>query len=74
MAAPEPVKEKLRQAIERLRDDMDRVEFWAEALDRLSHPIPDYEAGDHLARHLLSSHRRHDDDAKNERRKPRREH
>ena len=59
MAAPEPVKEKLRQAIDRLRDDIDRVEFWADALDRLSQPIPEYQADDHLARHLLSSHRRH---------------
>ena len=60
MAAPEPIKEKLRQAIEQLRDDIDRVEFWADALDRLSQPIPEYQAGDQLARHLLSSHPRHE--------------
>jgi hypothetical protein len=73
MAAPEPVKEKLRQAIEHLRDDIDRVEFWADALDRLSHPIPEYDAGDNLSRHLLSSHRR-SDQAQGERRKQQREH
>ncbi len=35
MSAAEPAKEKLRQAIESLRSDIDRVEFWADALERL---------------------------------------
>ena len=29
MSAVEPGREKLREAIERLRNDIDRVEFWA---------------------------------------------
>ena len=40
----EPAREKLRQAIDSLRTDIDRVEFWADALDRLSQPIPEYPA------------------------------
>ena len=54
----EPAKERLRQAIESLRTDIDRVEFWADALDRLAQPIPEYQATDHLSKHLLPSQRR----------------
>ena len=54
----EPAREKLRQAIDSLRTDIDRVEFWADALDRLSQPIPDYPATDRLSQHLLPSQRR----------------
>jgi hypothetical protein len=53
MTATEPAKQKLREAIDRLRDNIDRVEFWADALDRLAQPIPEYEATDDLTRHLL---------------------
>jgi|KBSMisStaDraftv2_1062788.scaffolds.fasta_scaffold2209096_1 hypothetical protein len=49
----EPIKANLRKALERLRDDIDRVEFWANALEGLTHPVPDYQASDRLARHLL---------------------
>ena len=58
MSAVEPAKEKLRQAIESLRTDLDRVEFWADALDRLTQPVPEYQATDHLSRYLLSPERR----------------
>jgi hypothetical protein len=51
-------KERLRQAIDNLRTDIDRVEFWADALDRLSQPIPDYPASDRLSQHLLPTDRR----------------
>ena len=54
----EPAKERLRQALESLRRDIDRVEFWADALDRLSQPIPEYPATDRLSQHLLPSQRR----------------
>jgi hypothetical protein len=53
-----PAKERLRQAIESLRTDIDRVEFWADALDRLAQPIPEYQASDRLSQHLLPSERR----------------
>ena len=57
MSAAEPAKEKLRQAIERLRADIDQVEFWADALDGLVQPIPDYQATERLSQHLLPSQR-----------------
>jgi hypothetical protein len=53
MTANEPAKERLRQAIESLRTDIDRVEFWADALDGLAKPIPEYQATDRLSQHLL---------------------
>ena len=57
MSAAEPAKEKLRQAIESLRADIDRVEFWADALDGLVQPIPEYQATDRLSQHLLPPQR-----------------
>ena len=53
MSAAKPAQERLRQAIERLRTDIDQVEFWADALDGLVQPIPDYQATDRLSQHLL---------------------
>ncbi len=58
MSAATPARERLRQAIDALRTDIDRVEFWADALDRLAQPVPEYELTDHLSRHLLPSNRR----------------
>ena len=58
MSAAAPAKEKLHEAIERLRDDIDRVEFWADALDRLTQPIPEYQATDDLTRLLLPTGKR----------------
>jgi hypothetical protein len=55
MSAAEPARERLQDAIERLRNDIDRVEFWADALDRMSQPIPEYQSNDRLSRHLLPS-------------------
>jgi len=47
---PEPAADaivrNLIEALERLRDDLDRMELWAAALDRFHHPIPDYHPGD----------------------------
>jgi hypothetical protein len=57
MSAAEPAKERLRQAIESLRTDIDRVEFWADAMDGLAQPIPEYQATDQLSRHLLPGQR-----------------
>jgi hypothetical protein len=52
----EPAKKKLREAIDRLRSDIDRVEFWADAMEGLTRPIPEYQATDRLSRHLLPAH------------------
>ena len=40
---------------------IDRVEFWADALDRLTQPVPEYQATDRLSQHLLppTAPRRH---------------
>jgi hypothetical protein len=53
MSATELAKQRLRQAIENLRADIDRVEFWADALDGLAEPVPEYPATDRLSKHLL---------------------
>jgi hypothetical protein len=58
MSATEPAKEHLRRAIESLRRNIERVEFWADALEGLTQPVPDYQATDHLSAHLLSAQRR----------------
>ena len=63
MSEADPAKERLREAIVRLRTDIDRVEFWADALDRLAQPIPEYQATDRLSQHLLPSQRRLTDEA-----------
>ena len=57
MPGAEPAKENLRKAIESLRRDIERVEFWADALEGLTQPVPDYEASDRLSRHLLPTSR-----------------
>ncbi len=47
MGALEPAKNRtrrqLREAIEHLRSDIDRVEFWAEVLETLQQPVPGYD-------------------------------
>jgi hypothetical protein len=58
MSIAGPAREKLQEAIDGLRADIDRVEFWADALDRLAQPVPEYQANDRLSRHLLPSNRR----------------
>lgn len=35
----------LIDALERLREDIDRVELWAAALGHFQHPVPDYQPG-----------------------------
>jgi hypothetical protein len=52
---PEPAADaivrNLIEALERLRQDLDRMELWAAALERFQRPIPDYRPGD---QHLLN--------------------
>ena len=49
MPAVEPARERiarrLQDAVERLRHDMDEVEFWTEVLGALTRPAPDYSDG-----------------------------
>jgi len=40
----ERIARKLEDAIDRLNDDFDRVEFWAAALNAFLQPVPPYEA------------------------------
>jgi hypothetical protein len=57
MAAVEPAREKvarrLQDAVDRLRRDMDEVEFWTEVLGCLTQPAPDYESTNVLNRFAL---------------------
>jgi hypothetical protein len=52
---PEPAEDlivrNLIEALERLHEDLDRMELWTAALGCLQQPIPDYRPGD---QHLLS--------------------
>jgi hypothetical protein len=52
MSDDEPARERiarrLHDAVERLRQDMDQVEFWTEVLSSLSRPVPDYNGGTSL--------------------------
>jgi hypothetical protein len=51
---PEPAEDmivrNLVQAIERLHEDLDRLELWTAALGCFHQPVPDYQPGD---QHLL---------------------
>jgi hypothetical protein len=46
MAVVEPAREKvaqmLHEAVARLHEDIERVEFWTEVLGCLTRPVPDY--------------------------------
>jgi hypothetical protein len=46
MAAVEPARERvarmLHDAVTRLHEDIERVEFWTEVLGCLTRPVPDY--------------------------------
>ena len=42
--ARDMIARELHQAVERLHQDIARVEFWADALGGFAKPIPDYEA------------------------------
>jgi hypothetical protein len=52
MSAVEPARERiarrLQDAVDRLRRDMDEVEFWTEVLGCLTRPTPDYNEGTSL--------------------------
>lgn len=43
--AEDVIVHNLIDALERLRDDLDKVELWAAALGHFQHAVPDYEPG-----------------------------
>jgi hypothetical protein len=48
--AEDTIVRNLVEALERLQQDLDRVELWTSALGYFHRPVPDYRPGD---RHLL---------------------
>ena len=42
-AGGDKISERLQESLARLREDIDRVELWAGALEGFSQPIPDYD-------------------------------
>jgi len=43
--AEDLIVHNLIDALDRLRDDLNKVELWAAALGHFQHAVPDYEAG-----------------------------
>jgi hypothetical protein len=43
--AKEAIARHLFEAIERVRQDVAKVEFWADAVNGFSRPVPDYNPG-----------------------------
>jgi hypothetical protein len=43
--AEDLIVHNLIDALDRLRDDLDKVELWAAALGHFQDPVPDYEPG-----------------------------
>ena len=44
--ATDALARHLHAAIERVRDDMEKVEFWADVMTSFSEPVPEYEPDD----------------------------
>jgi hypothetical protein len=44
VAGGDRISERLQESLARLREDIDRVELWAGALEGFSRPIPEYDA------------------------------
>jgi hypothetical protein len=44
--ATDALARHLHAAIDRVREDMEKVEFWADAVSGFSEPVPDYDAKD----------------------------
>jgi hypothetical protein len=44
--ATDALARHLHAAIERVREDMEKVEFWADAVSGFSAPVPEYEPKD----------------------------
>jgi hypothetical protein len=54
-AAEDLIVRNLIEALERLREDLDRMELWAAVLGSFQHPVPEYRPGD---RHLIKPQER----------------
>jgi hypothetical protein len=48
------IMRNLVDALERLQEDLERVELWTSALGQFNHPIPEYRPSD---QHLLPRHK-----------------
>jgi hypothetical protein len=44
--AARQVSQHLRAAIEQVREDVAKVEFWADVVTGFTQPVPDYDSGD----------------------------
>ncbi len=44
--AEDAIVRNLIEALERLHEDLNRVELWSAALDHFHHPVPEYRPGD----------------------------
>ena len=55
-SAEDAIVRNLIGALERLQQDLDRVELWSSALGQFHHPIPEYRPSD---RQLLPQRERH---------------
>jgi hypothetical protein len=45
-SAEDAIVHNLIEALERLREDLDRVELWSSTLDHFHRPVPEYRPGD----------------------------
>ena len=43
LAREDKISQRLQESLARLREDIDRVELWAGALEGFARPIPDYD-------------------------------
>jgi hypothetical protein len=59
--AEDVIVRNLIEAIERLREDLDRMELWATTLGSFARPVPEYRPGDdrYLLKPLADAQRRH---------------
>lgn len=63
LAGGEKICLRLQESLARLRQDIERVELWAGALESFSRPIPDY---DPAKRYRLASNQNDADEENNE--------
>ncbi len=55
IAGGDRISERLQESLARLREDIDRVELWAGALEGFSQPIPEYDAARRYRLHADNS-------------------